>query len=31
MQLALADDATLTGHTNVLYEGLYAYLSREVL
>ena len=31
MQLALPDDATLTSHTDVLYEGLYAYLSREVL
>ena len=31
MQLALADDATLTGHAAVLYEGLCAYLSREVL
>jgi hypothetical protein len=25
------DDETLTFHTDVLYEGLYAYLSREVL
>src|ERR687898_153907 len=31
MQLALPDDETLTFHTDVLYEGLYAYLSREVL
>jgi hypothetical protein len=31
MQLALPDDATLTSHTDVLYEGLYPYLSREVL
>ena len=31
MQLALPDDATLTSHTDVLYEGLRAYLSRAVL
>jgi hypothetical protein len=31
MQLALADDHVLTQHTDVLYEGLYNYLSREVL
>jgi hypothetical protein len=31
MQLSLPDDQTLTGHTNVLYDGLFAYLSREVL
>ena len=31
MHLALPDDATLTTRTDVLYEGLYAYLSREVL
>ena len=31
MQLALPDDDTLTRRTNVLYDGLYAYLSREVL
>jgi hypothetical protein len=31
MQLALPDDHTLTNHTDVLYDGLYAYLSREVL
>ena len=31
MQLSLADDETLTLDTDVLYEGLYAYLSREVL
>ena len=31
MQLALSDDQTLTSHTDVLYDGLYAYLSREVL
>jgi hypothetical protein len=31
MQLSLADDETLTLHTDVLYDGLYAYLSREVL
>ena len=31
MQLALADDHILTHHTDVLYEGLYTYLSREVL
>ena len=31
MQLALPDDQTLTNHTDVLYDGLYAYLSREVL
>jgi len=30
MQLALADDHILTHHTDVLYEGLYTYLSREV-
>src|SRR5215211_2710322 len=29
MQLALADDHILTHHTDVLYEGLYTYLSRE--
>jgi len=27
----LDDDAVLTSHTDVLYEGLHAYLSREVL
>jgi hypothetical protein len=31
MQLALPDDHALTHHTDVLYEGLYTYLSREVL
>jgi hypothetical protein len=31
MQLALSDDHVLTAHTSVLYEGLYTYLSREVL
>jgi len=31
MQLSLPDDPTLSGHTDVLYDGLYAYLSREVL
>ncbi len=31
MQLALPDDETLTGHTDALYDGLYAYLGREVL
>jgi len=31
MQLSLPDDETLTFHTDVLYEGLHAYLSREVL
>jgi hypothetical protein len=31
MQLALADDEVLTSHTDVLYDGLYAYLGREVL
>ena len=31
MQLALSDDHLLINHTDVLYEGLYTYLSREVL
>ncbi len=31
MQMALPDDETLTRHTDALYDGLYAYLSREVL
>ncbi len=31
MQLSLPDDLTLSTHTDVLYDGLYAYLSREVL
>jgi hypothetical protein len=31
MQLALPDDHKLTQHTDALYQGLYAYLSREVL
>ena len=31
MQLSLPDDLTLSSHTDVLYDGLYAYLSREVL
>ena len=31
MQLELPDDLTLSGYTDALYDGLYAYLSREVL
>jgi hypothetical protein len=31
MQLALPDDHTLAGHTDTLYDGLYAYLRRETL
>jgi hypothetical protein len=31
MQLELPDDLTLSGHTDPLYDGLYAFLSREVL
>jgi hypothetical protein len=31
MQLSLAEDETLTSHTDILYDGLYAYLSRDVL
>ena len=31
MQLALSDDQSLTHHTDALYDGLYAYLRREVL
>jgi hypothetical protein len=31
MQLSLPDDQTLSVHTDFLYEGLYVYLSREVL
>jgi hypothetical protein len=31
MQLALPDDEVLTSHTDTLYDGLYAYLRREVL
>lgn len=31
MQMVLPDDETLARHTDVLYEGLYAYLSREIL
>src|SRR5215210_988760 len=31
MQLALSDDHVLTNYTGVLYEGLYTYLSREVI
>lgn len=31
MQLTLPDDGALTHHTDVLYNGLYTYLSREVL
>ena len=31
MQLSLPDDQALTAHTDVLYDGLYAYLQREVL
>jgi hypothetical protein len=31
MQLSLPDDLTLSSHTDALYDGLYAYHSREVL
>jgi hypothetical protein len=31
MQLALSDDQKLVHHTDVIFDGLYAYLSREVL
>jgi hypothetical protein len=31
MQLALSDDQSLTHYTDALYDGLYAYLRREVL
>ena len=31
MQLALPDDEVLTRHTDVLFDGLHAYLRREVL
>ena len=31
MQLTLPDDGALTSHTDVLYDGLYAYLRREAL
>ena len=31
MQLSLPDDATLVSLTDVLYDGLYAYLRREAL
>ena len=31
MQLTLPDEETLIGHTDTIYEGLYAYLSRQVL
>jgi hypothetical protein len=31
MQMVLPDDKTLTGYTDAVYDGLYAYLSREVL
>jgi hypothetical protein len=31
MQLALPDDETLIRHTDVIFDGLYTYLSREVL
>ncbi len=31
MQLTLPDDMALTYHTDALYDGLYAYLIREVL
>lgn len=31
MQLSLPDDETLTRHTDVLYDGLYAHLRRETL
>jgi hypothetical protein len=30
MQMVLPDDETLTGYTDALFGGLYAYLSREV-
>ncbi len=31
VQMALQDDEILTRHTDTLYDGLYAYLRREVL
>ena len=31
MQMALQDDKILTRHTDPLYDGLYAYVTREVL
>ncbi len=31
MQLVLPDDLALTHHTDAIFEGLYAYLSREAL
>ncbi len=31
MQLVLPDDQALTRHTDAIFDGLYAYLSREVL
>ena len=31
MQLALSNDEALTHHTDAFYDGLYAYLRREVL
>jgi hypothetical protein len=31
MQLVLPDDPTLTRHTDAIFDGLYAFLSREVL
>jgi hypothetical protein len=31
MQLVLPDDPTLTHYTDAIFDGLYAYLSREVL
>jgi hypothetical protein len=31
MQLELPDDQTLSEHTDILYDGLYAYLRRETL
>ena len=31
MQLSLPDDLTLSRYTDALYDGLYAYLSRDVL
>lgn len=31
MQLVLPDDETLTGYTDAVFDGLYAYLKREAL
>jgi hypothetical protein len=31
MQMVLPDDETLTGYTDAVFDGLYAYLRREVL